>query len=333
MPDLIAEFGQSHQGKLSLALEQVDATAEAGWQWYKTQLFDPDELCGPTASRYWATWLGGEESQAQTFKANGMLTLEELAVVKERCEYVGVGFLCTPFTLRAVDQLEELGVDAYKVASADLTFHALHRKVARTGKLAFVSTGAGTLLEVHRALDHYDYENVVPLVCTLSYPTADQDAHLRRIETVRKLTRVVGYSDHTTDLDTGLAAAAMGYAYLEKHCTITPNTHVPDDQMAIWDVGHMRYYAHQAAKGYAFRGTHHLVPFPQEEAARQQARRSAHAAVDLKPGDVLSEDNVLWKRPGADQYAFAPDMEDALYGRVARTCVPAGLQILDSDVS
>lgn len=331
---LIAEWGQSHLGRLDLALRQVAITKAAGWDVYKTQLFDPDLLCGPTAKRYWHEGLGGSASQRETFVDNGFLSLEDLLVVKATCDAEGVVFCATPFDLPSVDLLEDLEVKLVKVASADLTFHHLLRRVAKMHVPIVLSTGAAKLSEVVRAVDVLEQAGVADLTllsCTLSYPTTPSQAHLRRMGTLAKLGHRVGYSDHTTITATACAATALGAAVLEKHCTLgTVGSPCPDDSMAIGPEG-MAEYLDLAIYGAAMRGDKAFYPRSSELAARDQARRSAHAAYDIAAGEALDPVDLIWKRPAVGGYT--PDQEDELVGRRLKHPVTAGEQITEAHLS
>lgn len=300
---LIAEWGQTHLGSLELARAQAEVTARVGWHYAKWQLFDPARLAGPTAVRYWDPALGGSASQRETFEDNGNLQPAEWMDLFLYCRRLGVHPLVTPFDLEAVDQLERWGVSAYKIASADITYERLLKKVAATRKPVFLSTGASTLYEVERALEHFDDTQVTLLACTLSYPTAPEDANLGRIRGLRELMgskATVGYSDHTRILETAYGAALMGAEVLERHVTVG-NSICPDDQMAL-DWRSMENYARMAELGQKMRGQTMLRPVEAEIPAREQARRSAHYARDLPSGHVLRVEDLIYKRPALGGY-------------------------------
>lgn len=329
---LVAEFGQSHLGSLEKAKEQVLAAKAARWTHCKWQMFDPSRLCGPTAVRYWDRRLGGSESQEATFRQNGDLKPEEWWELAAFCESEGLEFVCTPFDLEAVDFLEELGVATYKIASADITYHRLLEKVANTGKAVILSTGASYASEIKDAVTFFAYNELTLLACSLNYPTATRDAHLARMESLRVLVpwARVGYSDHTTGVETGLAAAAMGADLLEKHCTVALHYapwNAPDDQMALRP-DMMRRYAELAHLGADLRGSSLSAPSPVEDAARAQARRSAHAAQDLPIGHTIGRADIVFKRPAAGGI----EEEYRVVGRALKVPAEAGTQLTEEQL-
>lgn len=165
MTNIIAEVGSSHNGSKDTALELIKVAAEAGCDWVKFQLFSGDDL-----------WYPGDERLQATRK----LALPEtwLPDLKKCAEDHGIKFLCTPFSIRAVNILRDLGVEAYKISSGDLTYIPLIEEIGKTEKLVFLSVGGGTLDEINTALWAMPVSEVVLLHCVPGYPTTPANAHL-----------------------------------------------------------------------------------------------------------------------------------------------------------
>ena len=60
--------------------------------------------------------------------------------------------LCTPWDLESLLVLEDYGMEAYKVASADLTNHELLEALIETGKPLICSTGMSTEFEIKKSV-------------------------------------------------------------------------------------------------------------------------------------------------------------------------------------
>lgn len=330
MIQTVAEFGQSCRGDLTTAIRQADMAKTAGCTHAKWQIFDAHRIAGPHAERYWDEKLGGQPTQLETFHLNGMLHPEGWRQLKTHCDQIGIGFLATPFDLEAVDLLEQLDVSAYKIASGDITYTPLLQKVAATGKPVFLSTGASYGDEIRRALDWLDRCDVTLLACSLTYPCPDSDANLARIQSLADLwAGPVGYSDHTLGVDTALAAVAAGATVLEKHCTLGTGFGVPDDRMALGPA-ELAAYVEMARLGVRLRGSAELVPVESEMAARHGARRSLHAARDIRAGERFGPDDFVCLRPAGP---FEPADVDHLVGRTARCGIVSGEQIQGSDIA
>lgn len=330
MIEVVAEFGQACRGDLAVAMRQADAAHQAGCAYVKLQTFDPARLAGPTARRYWAAHLGGADSQLETFQTNGMLKPADWRTLADYCHTLGVGFMSSPFDLEAVDLLVDAGVDSLKIASGEITHRQLLQRVAETGLPIVLSTGAATRTEIEQALEWLCFADVTLLACTLSYPTADHDAELGRIGTLRDLFyNPVGYSDHTLRTDTALAAVCAGADMLEKHCTLDAAGGVPDDKMAL-DPVRLRQYVAYARLGEQMRGEGTLTATDAEQAARAGARRSLHAARDIAAGEKFGPGDFACLRPAGP---FVPADEGRLLGQIAARDIEAGSQIRQEDVA
>lgn len=189
--DFIAEVSSNHSKDLSRTLAFIDASAEIGCSTVKFQLFRVDELFAPEVL---------SRSKVLQSRREWELPLSMLDPIASRCNERGIRFMCTPFFLNAVDELESF-VDAYKIASYELLWDDLLRAVARTGKPIVLSTGMATVGEIQHAVEILKGEGCsMPtlLHCTSSYPTPYKDANLSAMQTIRNATGCrVGWSDHT----------------------------------------------------------------------------------------------------------------------------------------
>lgn len=321
---VIAEFGQSHCGDLHTAIRQANVAVDAGCAYAKWQMFAPERIASRHARRYWDASLGGSDSQLQTFTYNGMLDPIGWRALAEHCAGIGLGFLVTPFDLEAIDLLEDIGVSAYKIASGDVTYKQLLKRVAETGKRVFLSTGASHFGEVERALEWLYPCAVTLLACTLSYPCSVTDANLARISYLRRAVHgcETGYSDHTLRTDTALAAAALGATVLEKHATLQEGGPVPDDKMALGPE-RLRQYVAYANIGHAMWGEERLFVVMAEQPARRGARRSLYAARDIPAGHLYQPGDFTYLRP-CPPGAYEPADAERLYGTLSVTATREG---------
>lgn len=286
MPMVVAEWGQTNQGSVIHACAQARAAKDAGCWGAKWQLLQAGRLAAADAPAYWAHARPGEQ-QAETFTRNGMIDYGAWGEVAAECDGLGLAFSATPFDLEAVAALDKLDRVTLKVASGDITYRDLLRAVGDTGRPVVLSCGASDRDEIEQALSWLGHDEVTLLACALVYPCPPQHANLARITTLDcEFGLPVGYSDHTTSVFTGYAAAALGATMLEKHTTLTPAGACPDDHMGLTPDLLGRYVG-EAGNGAALRGAPHLVPAFAEAPARFGARRSWHAACDLTGGGEL----------------------------------------------
>lgn len=334
---VVAEAGQCMAGSVPRAVAMVDQAADAGAWGFKVQMLTPDRIAAPDAPLYWDDRLG-RANQRDAFYASGLVPYRAWGPVRDRCHDRGLAFIATPFDGDAVAACVELGVDAIKVASGDLTNTPLVDEcidaAAHLGCLLIISTGAATEDEILKVASRLIYRDrgdrrapdVVWLACTLAYPTPDHAAHVARIPALARLlgaARVrgpipidaarwsVGYSDHTEGTGTSIAAAAAGAVLCEKHFTDGAAHEVPDNDMALGPEA-LAEYVHGANYGATLRGRSDLVPDQAEYAARHGARRSLHLVRHLDAGDVITAAHLAALRPGG---GMPPSMAAHLIGQ------------------
>jgi len=149
-----------------------------------------------------------------------MFTPEMAKELKEHAESVDIDIFWTPSYTQAVDELEKLDVNRYKIRSKDAVNTSLLKKVLQTGKETLISVASDRLdwgsLEDEKAM-----YRVKLLYCIQRYPAKDEEVHLKwafpALRSYIGSNEYVGYSDHTTGITACIAAVAMGAQIVEKH--------------------------------------------------------------------------------------------------------------------
>ncbi len=222
---VIAEAGVNHNGSLALALQLVDAAYEAGADIVKFQTFKSEEVVTALAPKadYQVQNTGATESQLDMIRKLE-LPDDAFRTIQQHCRERGIAFLSTPFDYRSADLLEEMGVEAFKIPSGEITNHPLLTHIARKGKPLIMSTGMSDIEEVAAALDVIHAAGNTELVllhCVSNYPAAPASVNLRAMQTLEEWFDVpVGYSDHTEGIAIPIGAAALGACVVEKHFTL-----------------------------------------------------------------------------------------------------------------
>lgn len=308
MIEFIAEAGQTMRGDVGRAVEMVDAFAEAGATHFKVQMLNPDTIATADAMSYWAT--GPSIGQRESFARNGVIPYDKWGPVKQACDDNAIGFIATPFDLDAVDALVDLDPAAVKIASGDITFVPLLRRVhdrfPDTTRV-IVSTGAASWGEIEVAVDALWEKRVTWLACSLAYPCRLADARYGRIGWLQRELRAttgadyrVGYSDHTVEPYTGLYAALAGATVLEKHVTPNPGSDVvPDDAMGLGAEA-FAAYVHYGNEGARLLGDHLERTADVELPAANGARRAARWACVPPVGSWPHAEDFTYLRPDPD---------------------------------
>ena len=219
---IIAEIGNTHEGSVGLAKCMIKAAAECGVDCVKfqTHIFDAESLPNAPNPPYFK-----DETRKQYFDRTGF-TKAQWAELKRYCEVdCGKDFISSPFSIEAVDLLNEIGIPAFKIPSGEVTNLPLLERVARTGKKVILSSGMNTWEEMEEAvntLKENGCTDLVMLQCTSEYPCPPEKAGLNiMLEMKEKFDVPVGFSDHTLGSAVPIAAVILGAVIVEKHFTLS----------------------------------------------------------------------------------------------------------------
>lgn len=327
---VIAEIGNNHNGDFDRAIALVDAAVAAGADCAKFQMRKLDEV-------YRASSLSGKDDDLAVEYTLDLLRRFELPTeqqkkIAEYCAAKGIQYLCTPWDAKSVAVLEGFGVQAYKVASADLTNLPLLACLAATGKTLIVSTGMSTTDEIKTAakfLDDRDASYVL-LHCQSTYPAALHNIHLRFMETLREIHPIVGYSGHERGVAVSTAAVALGAVVIERHITLDRGMEGPDHAASLEPeefktlVSGIREV--EAARGEKL--TERALS-QGELINRENLAKSLVAACDLPAGTVISDSDIAVKSPGQ---GLSPLKMPALLGRKLTRTMAADDYFFQSDL-
>jgi N-acetylneuraminate synthase len=310
---VIAEVGNNHNGDFDRAIALVDAAVAAGADCAKFQMRKLDEV-------YRASSLSGKDDDLAVEYTLDLLRRFELTTEQQRrvaayCASKNIQYLCTPWDASSVATLETFGVQAYKVASADLTNLPLLAKLAATGKTLIVSTGMSTSDEIRAAAKFLDDRSApyVLLHCQSTYPAALHNIHLRFMETLREIHPFVGYSGHERGIAVSIGAVAMGAILIERHITLDREMEGPDHAASLEPeefkalVSGIREVEIARGEKLAERALSQG-----ELINRENLAKSLVAARDIAAGTVVAESDVAVKSPGQ---GLSPLKMPALIGR------------------
>ena len=321
---IVAELSANHGHKLEVALESVRAAKEAGADAVKIQTYTADTIT--------------LNCDADDFKVKGTLwdgrTLYDLyqeaftpwewhqAIFDEAQKY-GITCFSTPFDKTAVDFLEELDNPIYKIASFEITDIPLIRYIALKQKPIILSTGIAMEEDIRLALDTIYAEgnkDVTLLKCTSAYPAPIEEANLLTIPDMRnRFGCKVGLSDHSEGSAVPMTAVALGAEVVEKHFIIDRSIGGPDAAFSmnaeefakmVQDVRNV-----EKALGSVY------YPMDPSKIKGREFSRSLYVAEDMKPGDVITGENVRSVRPG---YGLHPKYLPELFGKKAKRNIEKG---------
>ena len=231
---LIAEIAQAHGGSLKKAHDYIDAVATTGVDAIKFQTHIADaesSIHEPFRVKFTDDYaIRFDYWKAMEF------TIEEWKALKTHCEDVGLEFMSSPFSNAAVDVLETLGVKRYKIGSGEVTNFLLLEKIARTKKPIILSSGMSSYEELDHAVSYLKQKKVPYSVmqCTTAYPTSAKQLGLNVIKELKDRYEVtIGFSDHSAQISSGVAAVSLGAEILEFHVILNENETGPDASSSL----------------------------------------------------------------------------------------------------
>ncbi len=344
---VIAEIGVNHDGSATRAVELVEAAVEAGADAVKFQLFRTDLLMSRAARLAAYQKAAGEQDPMEMLRRLE-LSVEQMGPLVARAHALGIHAIVTVFSVELVAEAQRLEWDAYKTASPDVVHRPLLEALVGTGKPLIVSTGAAEMAEVRRAAGWLAgaVERLAVLQCVSSYPTRPEDAAIGGMESLRELPGLrkrIGYSDHTSAVDTGGVAADAGACILEKHFTYDKRAAGPDHAASLEPAEFARY-AELARDASTLRlrvgpggptagdvrigpGTKRVLEC--EKDVRAVSRQSIVARRGLEAGTTIRREDVTFKRPGM---GLAPWRLDEVVGRTMTRAVEVDMPIGVADV-
>ncbi len=320
---IVAEAGVNHGGSLETALRLVDAAVDAGADAVKFQVFTAADLVTADAPTAEYQRRSTRQRSQLALLEELQLSFEQLRSINDHCTRRSIHMLATPFGVREVGLLVELGVPAIKIASTDLSHGPLLDAAVGTGKPLIVSTGASTEQEIGETVDRLRRAGagmrLILLHCVSCYPTPLGAINLRSIgDLARRFSIPCGLSDHTVSVRTGAWAVAAGARILEKHFTLDPTLPGPDQAMSLAPAQLQAYIAEVRAVEQAL-GCGGFGMTTLETDVREAARRSVVAAVHINVGARLTADMLILKRPGT---GLPPKDLDQLTGKCAAIDIP-----------
>ncbi len=328
---VIAEIGNNHNGNLELAKKTIMAAAFAGADAVKFQkrflneVFTEELLSTPqTSSRS----LGETYGQ---YRQSLELTEEQLVELRNFSHSLGLAFGVTPFDLKSVDFLANIGMDFWKVASFDATHPQLLEAVAKQGQPIFLSTGMSTLEERDNAVDAILKFNsqLIVLHCVSVYPTPPEDLNIGAVSTLLKRydDLPVGYSGHEEGFVPTVAAVAIGACVVERHLTTDKTLPGPDHATVSLNPIEFHQMVWEIRKIEKAIADKRIYLHPGEEKHRKKHAKNIVAKVAVSAGTILTEDMIAFKSTGRG--GIKPDLINTVVGRVAKVDMAPDFVILE----
>ncbi|HEY8803607.1 MAG TPA: pseudaminic acid synthase [Clostridium sp.] len=315
---IIAEMSANHNGDFDRAVELIKACKEAGADAIKLQTYTADTITIDCNNKYF------QINQGTLWDGRVLYDLYKEAYtpwdwqpkLKKIAGDLGITLFSSPFDKSAVDFLEDMNVEAYKVASFEITDIPLIEYIASKGKPVIMSTGISTLKDIELAVNackKVGNDNVILLKCTSAYPAPYEEINLNTMKNMSETFNVVtGLSDHSLGIEIPVAAVALGAKVIEKHVTLKRSDGGVDSDFSLEP-------QELKAMIQAIRNTEKALGKVTYELSAKSMKsrefsRSLFIVKDVVSGEAFTDENVRSIRPG---YGLHPKYLSEVLGKAA----------------
>ena len=326
---IVAEIGINHNGDPNIAKSLIDVAANAKVDAVKFQKRNLSSL-------YREDVLNNTLKFEQNFQymipilKKVELSPDDFCELKKYTIGKGLEFLCTPFDLPSVDFLTQLHVNAFKIASADLTNLELLAYVADLGKPMLVSTGMSYWEEIEQSVKllKKKFVSFALLHCRSVYPVWPREVNLKMLNRLSRFGCPVGYSGHDIGITVPLVAASMGACIIEKHITLDKKMQGPDHKISLEPYELKRLVRDIRVADQAM-GKSNRFLLRGEILNRELFGKSLIAATDIPTGTRITRKMVRVQGPGK---GLSPNKLEKLIGMLSHRDIPKGEFFIEEDL-
>lgn len=295
---IIAEIGMTHDGSLGQALQLTKTAAECGVDAVKYQLHisEAETIRNAPQPPYFKA-----EPRYDFFKRTAF-TKEQWLQVKKQCEECEVKFIVSPFSIEAVKILEEIGVDAIKLPSGEITNIPYLEYIAQTEIPVIISSGMSSWTELCDCVRIFKEKdcNYAIMQCTSEYPCPPEEVGLNVIDRIKETYPgiPVGLSDHSEGVWAAIAAWMKGATIIEKHFTLSKRMYGPDAKMSM-EPEEMKLLC-ESIKNLE-KALQNPVSKENADKFREMKKifqKSIVAIREIPKGTVITKDMIGYKKPG-----------------------------------
>jgi pseudaminic acid synthase len=322
---VIAELSANHNGSLETAILTIKAAARAGVNAIKLQTYTADTLTIDSRKSDFVIQSGtiwDGKNYYQLYK-EAYTPWEWHPALFQAAKEEGLICFSSPFDKSAVDFLETLNTPAYKIASFEITDIPLIEYAASKGKPMILSTGIATQEDIVLALEacyRMGNKDVALLKCTSSYPAPIEEANMIMVrEMAERFGVITGLSDHTIGSTVPIVATCFGAKIIEKHFILDRSIGGPDASFSVneQEFSDMVRAIREAEKAIG-KVDYNLT---EKQSKGRNFSRSLYVVVDMKAGELITEQNVKSIRPG---FGLHPKYYNEVLGKKVNADIEAG---------
>ena len=290
---VIAEACDNHMGSLDMAKALANSAKFTGADAVKFQhhlAYEEMLKIGEMSANF--------DEHLYDFLERNSLTLSDHFELKRYCDDIGILYLCTPFSFKAAQEINDL-VPFFKIGSGEFSDFWFIDKLAKLNKPVIFSSGMSTKKEIIRNVSHFKKNGLdfALLNCLSEYPPKLEDLNLKFINELINMFPdiVIGHSDHTQTIFSSLLATGFGAKIIEKHITLSEFVDGPDKLVSL-NHNDFKKLVSDCKNINICLGENKKI-HEDEVKVRKWAYRSIVSTRDIMKGDTITLDDIQSKRP------------------------------------
>ena len=301
-PFLIAEISANHNGSLKNCLNLIKSAKKNGADAVKIQTYTPEAMTINSRKKEfmikdgiwknYSLWNLFEKAQTPYYWHKKIFSY---------CKKLKIKCFSSAFDQSSIKLLEKLNCPIYKIASFEMTDFSLLYKISKTKKPVIISTGLSNLDEIKDSVSFLrknGTKDIAILYCVSSYPAKDDEFNLENIRIlIREFNCVVGFSDHSNNIEIAKLALAMGARIFEKHVALENQTKGFDVKFSLKGKK-LLFFKKQLLQTQKILGKKNFFR-NKNELKNLKFRRSIYAIKDIKKNEKFSEKNIKTIRPAS----------------------------------
>lgn len=307
---VIAEVGLAHEGSLGIAKSYIDLAVKIGADAVKFQTHIAEHESTPNEE--FRVNIFPEDKTRYEYWKRTSFNYEQWLFLKNYAKKKKIDFLSSPFSLESFKLIKKLKIKYWKISSGEINNVPLLIEIAKTHRPIFLSTGMSDYKEIQDALKiiyHY-HKKVIILQCTSKYPCPPEKIGLNQIiELKKRFNLEVGYSDHTGEIFSSLAAVSLGAKVIEFHITFSKYFFGPDTSSSLTP-SQAKYLIY----GIKYINKILVTPIKKNKSKFKNLRKifnkGIYAKNDMKKNQVIKMNDLSFLKPV--KYMMAKDFKKIL---------------------
>jgi N-acetylneuraminate synthase len=226
-------------------------------------------------------------------------TFDQWLGLKEHCEMLNLEFIVSPFSIEACRWLRKMEVKKVKIGSGETSNSLMLDYLKNFSSEIIFSTGLSNHKEIEEAYNILSkkVKNISILHCITKYPSLPSDWNLKRIKDLKNLfpDAKIGYSDHSGEIYSSIAAIVYGAEIIEFHVTFDKKIFGPDSKASL-TIEEVKQLVNGGNK--IFKSKHSRSKTIINNNLKNIFGKSLALNKDKLKGEVVQYDDLETKKPG-----------------------------------